>query len=152
MEVSEARKLKGLEDENRRLKKRLELAGMRKDVAFTREQFAVSERRACKLMGVDSGSYRYELRPDRKRTTSVGSGGIGQAEAKVVVRKQEWALRHPGDRSRHSCITGGGCLHKGRSFLRSRYSLSSRRVTRSREGVIERRGKPEVIRRDNVRN
>jgi putative transposase len=38
---------------------------MRKDVALAREQFAVSERRACKLLGVDRGSYRYEPRPDR---------------------------------------------------------------------------------------
>ena len=38
---------------------------MRKDVAFACEQFRVSERRACKLMGMDRGSYRYEPRPDR---------------------------------------------------------------------------------------
>ena len=38
---------------------------MRKDVAFASEQFAVSERRACKLLEVDRGSYRYEPRPDR---------------------------------------------------------------------------------------
>jgi hypothetical protein len=37
---------------------------MRKDVAFACEQFQVSERRACKLLGVDRGSYRYEPRPD----------------------------------------------------------------------------------------
>ena len=84
MDVSDAQKLKGLEDENRRLKhlvadlsldkevlkaviskKRLELAGMRKDVAFASERFQVSERRACKLLGMDRGSYRYEPRPDR---------------------------------------------------------------------------------------
>ena len=38
---------------------------MRKDVAFACEQFQVSERRACKLLGMDRGSYRYEPRPDR---------------------------------------------------------------------------------------
>jgi hypothetical protein len=38
---------------------------MRTDVAFACQQFEVSERRACKLMGVDRGSYRYEPRPDR---------------------------------------------------------------------------------------
>ena len=38
---------------------------MRKDVAFASQQFEVSERRACKLMGMDRGSYRYEPRPDR---------------------------------------------------------------------------------------
>ena len=38
---------------------------MRKDVAFACERFQVSERRACKLMAVDRGSYRYEPKPDR---------------------------------------------------------------------------------------
>ena len=38
---------------------------MRKDVAFACERFQVSERRACKLLGMDRGSYRYEPRPDR---------------------------------------------------------------------------------------
>ena len=38
---------------------------MRKDVALACQQFQVSERRACKLMGIDRGSYRYEPRPDR---------------------------------------------------------------------------------------
>ena len=48
---------------------RLELAGMRKDVAFASEQFGLSERRACKLLDVDRSTYRstyrYEPRPDR---------------------------------------------------------------------------------------
>lgn len=38
---------------------------MRRDVAFAREQYEISERRACKLMGVDRSSCRYEPRPDR---------------------------------------------------------------------------------------
>ena len=68
MEVSDAQRLKGREDENRRLKhlvagqrstesgdpkKRLELAGVRKNVAFACEQYELGERRACKLMGMD---------------------------------------------------------------------------------------------------
>jgi len=35
---------------------------MRKDVAFASQRFQVSERRACKLLGIDRGSYRYEPR------------------------------------------------------------------------------------------
>ncbi len=31
---------------------------MRKDVAYASREYEVSERRACKLMGVDRGSYR----------------------------------------------------------------------------------------------
>jgi len=34
-------------------------------VAFAQAEYAVSERRACKLLGVDRGSYRYEPVPDR---------------------------------------------------------------------------------------
>jgi len=66
LEVGEAQRLKSLDDENRRLeqlvadlsldkpsrrsyKKRLELTGLREDVAFVREPFHISERRACKF-------------------------------------------------------------------------------------------------------
>jgi putative transposase len=84
MEVSEAQRLKAMEDENRRLKllvaelslhgealegshtkKRLELAGLREEVAFVSVEFRLSERTACKLLGVERSSYRYEPRPDR---------------------------------------------------------------------------------------
>jgi putative transposase len=37
---------------------------MRKDVAFAVDQFPVTERRACKLVGLDRSSYRYEPRSD----------------------------------------------------------------------------------------
>ena len=38
---------------------------MREDIAFAQAEHGVSERRACKLLGVDGASYRYEPRPDR---------------------------------------------------------------------------------------
>jgi putative transposase len=34
-------------------------------VAFVSEQFRLSERTACKLLGVERSSYRYDPRPDR---------------------------------------------------------------------------------------
>jgi putative transposase len=34
-------------------------------VAFVSAEFGESERTACKLLGVDRSSYRYEPRPDR---------------------------------------------------------------------------------------
>ena len=37
---------------------------MRTDVAFACEHLGVSERRACKLIAIDRGSYRYEPRSD----------------------------------------------------------------------------------------
>jgi len=43
----------------------VELAGLREDVAFAQAEHGVSERRACKLLGVDRASYRYEPKPDR---------------------------------------------------------------------------------------
>jgi len=43
----------------------VELVGARRDVAFTMEKFAVSERRACELNDLDRSSYRYEPRQDR---------------------------------------------------------------------------------------
>ena len=43
----------------------MELAGLRHDVAFVKEQFSVSEPQACKLFAVDRSTYRYEPRPDR---------------------------------------------------------------------------------------
>ena len=43
----------------------MELVGAQRDVAFTMEKFAVSERRACELNDLDRSSYRYEPRQDR---------------------------------------------------------------------------------------
>src|ERR1700720_622115 len=46
-------------------KKRLELAGLREEVAVALVDFGLSKRTACKLLGVERSSYRYEPRPDR---------------------------------------------------------------------------------------
>jgi putative transposase len=43
----------------------VELAGLREDVAFVSVQYRLSERTACKLLGVERSSYRYEPRPER---------------------------------------------------------------------------------------
>jgi putative transposase len=43
----------------------MELNGLREDVAFVSAAFHLSERKACKLLGVGRTSYRYEQRPDR---------------------------------------------------------------------------------------
>jgi len=43
----------------------VELAGLRADAAFAMEQFAMTERRACRLVGLDRSSYRHEPRADR---------------------------------------------------------------------------------------
>ena len=87
LEVSEARRLRTLEAENARLKKLLAEAmldnAMLKDVAakmvtpaarreavaHLREHHAVSERRACRVLGTDRKAVRYRsIRPDDAAT------------------------------------------------------------------------------------
>ena len=175
---------------------------MRKDVAFACERYQMSERRACKLLGMDRGSYRYEPRPDRnaslrealialarqkprygyrrlhalltKRDHSASVMRIYRlyreeglavrrlkrkrlsrvaVASRLVRSNQEWALDFACD----TLATGRGIrvLAVVDAFTRENLSLevdtslSSRRVTRSLEGVIERRGKPDAIRCDN---
>src|SRR5579863_8938770 len=175
---------------------------MRKDVALACQQFQVSERRACKLMGIDRGSYRYEARPDRNGPLREALVSLARQKPRYGYRRlhalltrrehpasvmriyrlyraeglavrrlkrkrlsrvavashlvrsnQEWALDFACD----TLATGRGIrvLAVVDAFTRENLSLevdtslSSRRVTRSLEGVIERRGKPEAIRCDN---
>jgi len=175
---------------------------MRKDVAFACQQFQVSERRACKLMGMDRGSYRYEPRADRNAELREALVAIARQKPRYGYRRlhallsrrehgasvmriyrlyraeglavrrpkrkrlsrvavashlmrsnQEWALDFACD----TLATGRGIrvLAVVDAFTRENLSLevdtslSSRRVTRSLEEVIARRGKPEAIRCDN---
>ena len=175
---------------------------MRKDVAFARERYRVSERRACKLLGMDRGSYRYEPRPDRnaelrealvalarqkprfgyRRLHAVLSKRnhpasvmriyrLYRAEGLAVRRlqrkrltrvavashlvrsNQEWALDFAcdtlGNGRRIRILAVVDAFTRENLSLEVDTSLSSRRVTRSLEAVIEQRGKPEAIRCDN---
>ena len=61
---------------------------MRTDVAFACEQLGVSERRACKLMGMDRGSYRYEPRPDR-------NASLREALVELARQKPRYGYRRP---------------------------------------------------------
>ena len=168
-----------------------------------REQFSVSERRACKLFAVDRSTYRYEPRPDRnaqlrgemialarqkprygyrrlhallcRRGYAVSVMGLyrlytdeGLAVRRLkrkrlsrpaatqclhVRRNQEWALDFVAD----TIGTGRGIrvLTVVDAFTRECLglevdsSLSSRRVTRALEQIIEQRGMPEVLKCDN---
>jgi putative transposase len=180
----------------------VELAGMRKDVAFAVKQYAMAERRVCKLVGLDRSSYRYEPKPDhnaalrqelvnlarqkprygyRRLHALVTRRGfpvsaqrvyrLYRAEGLMVRRlkrkrlarvavashlmrsNQEWALDFVSD----ALATGRGIrvLTVVDTFTRENLSLevdvslSSHRVTRVLEAVMERRGKPEAIRCDN---
>jgi len=64
----------------------MELAGLREDVAFISAAFHLSERRACKLLGVDRASYRYEPRSDRK-------AGLREELVKLARQKPRFGYR-----------------------------------------------------------
>lgn len=66
---------------------------MRKDVAFACEQFLVSERRACKLLGITRATYRYEPKPDRTVELQEDVMGVGTAEAATRLPSTARAAR-----------------------------------------------------------
>lgn len=81
MEVSEAKRLKQLEDENRRLKsmvadlsldnqalkaaptKMVKPAALRRAAGFVMAEFKTSARRACRILGLPRSSWAYRSRP-----------------------------------------------------------------------------------------
>ncbi|WP_409558712.1 IS3 family transposase [Brucella pseudogrignonensis] len=105
MDVSDARKLKALEDENAKLKKLLAEAildnAILKDVAFKKmvtpdvkrdavvhvcSQHGVSQRRACEVLSVDRSSMRYRsVRPD--------DAAIREAMKKVASERRRFGYR-----------------------------------------------------------
>ena len=60
---------------------------MRKDVGFTCQQFALSERRACNLLGMDRGSYRYEPRSDRNVELREALVSLARQKPRYVYRR-----------------------------------------------------------------
>jgi len=145
---------------------------MRTDVTFAIEQFSMTERRACKLVGLDRSSYRYDPRSDHNAALRQELVNLARQKPRYGYRRlhalltrrvavtsdlvrsnQEWALDFVSD----ALATGRGIrvLTVVDTFTRENLSLevdvslSSRRVTRALEVVIERRGKPEAIRCDN---
>ncbi|MFG1481177.1 IS3 family transposase [Xanthobacter sp. V4C-4] len=120
MDVSDARRLKALEDENARLKKLLaeqmldnailkDVAGKkmvtpdakRKAVAHACAEHGVSQRRACKALSVDRTSMRYRsVRPDdaRLREAIKAVAGerrrFGYRRIHVMLRRQGIVMNH----------------------------------------------------------
>lgn len=108
LEVSEARRLRDLEQENARLKKlvaelsldkdalqtvirkkRMELVERRRDVALVMAKHRLSERQACKLLELDRTTYRYEPRPDR-------NAGLRQPMIELARQKPRYGYRRLG--------------------------------------------------------
>jgi putative transposase len=142
LEISDAKRLKALEDENsklkkllagdarqrhaqgRRLKKMVTPAGKREAVAHLRTSFEVSERRACAALGVDRTSVRYRSsRP---------------AEAAVRARLRELAAirRRFGYRRLHVLIRREGVVMNHKK-LRRLYREERLQVRRRLGGVIK---------------
>jgi hypothetical protein len=95
---------------------------MRKDVVFAREQCQVSERRACKLLGVDRGSYRYEPRADRNGPLREALLSLARQKPRYGYRRLhallEWR-EHPVSAMRIYRLY----RDKRKPFLRSRYKF-----------------------------
>ena len=69
----------------------LELAGLRENVAFAQAEHGVSECRACKLLGVDRASYRYELRPEsEKRRQRLPDAGLVVDYYRAALSEQHY--------------------------------------------------------------
>jgi putative transposase len=99
---------------------------MRTEVAFVSAEYRLSERTACKLLGVERSSYRYEPRPDRN----------------VVLREHLVAL------ARQSHATAiGGCMRCSVDAVRA---VNVKRVYRLyvEEGLTVRRRKRKRLVRD----
>ena len=139
MQVSDAKKLRQLEDENRRpkhmvadlsldkevdesghRKKRMELVGARQDVAFVREKFEVSERRACELNHIDRSSYRYQLRTGPQRGSAREADGAGSEKPRWGYRRLGCSAGAQGrDRQPEAAVSGVPTGRAGRAPART---------------------------------
>eukprot|EP01041_Mallomonas_annulata_P002878 gene2878-5642_t len=115
LEVSDARRLRSLEEENARLKRLLADAMLdnamlkeisRQAVAHLQEVFEVSQRRACEALGVDRTTVRYvSRRPD-------------DAEARTRIRELAGQRRRFGYRRLHWLLCREGWTMNHKKFRR----------------------------------
>jgi hypothetical protein len=73
-------------------KKRVEFAGLREDLAFAQSGFWLSERTACKLLGVDRSSYRYVARPGANSELRTEMVKLAWQKPRLARANQEWAM------------------------------------------------------------
>jgi putative transposase len=76
----------------------VELAGLRQDVAFLREQYEVSERRACKLLLLDRTTYRYEPRPDHNAQLREKMTELAKNKPRYGYRRLHVLLERQGEK------------------------------------------------------
>jgi putative transposase len=77
----------------------VELAGLRQDVAFLREQYEVSERRACKLLLLDRTTYRYEPRPDHNAQLREKMTALAKQKPRYGYRRLHVLLERQGEKA-----------------------------------------------------
>jgi putative transposase len=113
----------------------VELAGLREEVAFISVEFRLSERKACKLLGVERSSYRYEPRPDRN------------IELREALVKLAWQKPRYGYRRLHVLLERRGYVvnvkRVYRLYLEERLSVRRRKRKRL---VRDRALEPRLIR------
>ena len=123
MSSDDAKRLKHLEEENRRLKiavadlmldrdvlkaviskKRVELVSRREDVAFAMAKFPISQRKACELMQIERSSCRYEAKPERQPEVREEVNRMAEAHPRYGYRRVTAVLRREGRHVNHKRI------------------------------------------------
>lgn len=74
----------------------MELVSRRADVAFAREKFEISERRACELIGVKRSSCRYEAKPTAEGELREQILALARAKPRYGYRRLTAVLRREG--------------------------------------------------------
>ena len=80
----------------------MEPVARRDEVNFVREKFTVSERRACRLLGMDRKSYRYRSRrgPEnehlrqRLRELAEQRRRFGYKRLHILLQREGWKVNH----------------------------------------------------------
>ena len=118
--MSEARRLKALEDENRRLKrllaesmldnaalkdllgkKRLRPAVQRQAVGRVMERHGLSQRHACRLVGIDRSTLRYQRKQSDDATVRQRLRELAAERRRFGYRRLGWMLQREGHAMNH---------------------------------------------------
>lgn len=82
----------------------MELVSRREDVAFLRERFRMSERRACELVETDRASCRYRARPEREVELKHEIQALARTKLRYGYRRLTVLLRREGHRVNHKRV------------------------------------------------
>jgi putative transposase len=108
----------------------VELAELRTEVAFVSAEFQQSERTACKLLGVDRSSYRYEPRPDRNGELREELIKLARQKPRFGYRRLHAILERRGQAVNRLYVEAGLMVRRRRRKRLVRDPLASARLTR----------------------